>query len=116
LVFANVLGAQTVWKTLEASREILHYPDVTAYGSVSVIATLEFLQHHFSEMSLWDLLVTQTYLNQQATTALFALRVASAAERLRSSRIRGSWRNRGDRARPLGWFVAKPYKCRTSAG
>src|SRR6266446_5822872 len=48
LIFANLLRAQTVWRTLEASREIFHYTDVTAYGSFSVIATLEFLQHHFS--------------------------------------------------------------------
>src|SRR5713226_9025889 len=50
LVFANLLGAQTVWRALEASREIFHYADVTAYGSFSVITTLEFFQHHFSEM------------------------------------------------------------------
>src|SRR6266849_3745283 len=42
LVFANLLGAQTVWRTLEASREIFHYTDVTAYGSFSVITTLSF--------------------------------------------------------------------------
>src|SRR3989441_3958561 len=54
LVFANLLGAQTVWRTLEASREIFHYTDVTAYGSFSVITTLEFLQHHFSEMGHGD--------------------------------------------------------------
>src|SRR6266849_7684067 len=59
LVFANLLGAQTVWRTLEASREIFHYPNVTAYGSFSVITTLEFLQHHFSEMGHRDLLLTQ---------------------------------------------------------
>src|SRR5438874_325610 len=50
LVFANLLGAQAVGRTMEALREIFHYPDVTSYGSFSVIATLEFLQHHFSEM------------------------------------------------------------------
>src|SRR5229473_2360684 len=54
LIFANLLQAQTVWRTLEASREIFHYTDVTAYGSFSVIATLEFLQHHFSEMGHGD--------------------------------------------------------------
>src|SRR6266481_4553300 len=49
LVFANLRGAQTVGRTLEASREIFHYADVTAYGSFSVITTLEIVQHHFSE-------------------------------------------------------------------
>ena len=33
LVFANLLGAQAVWRTMEALREIFHYPDVTVYGS-----------------------------------------------------------------------------------
>src|SRR5260370_31443550 len=50
LVFANLLGAQTVWRTLEASREIFHYTDVTAYGSFSVITTLEIARHDFLEM------------------------------------------------------------------
>src|SRR2546421_6081776 len=69
LIFANVFWAQTVGSTVEASRKIFHYADVTAYGSLSVIATLEFFQHHFSEMGHRDLLVTQIYLNRQATTA-----------------------------------------------
>src|SRR2546425_7008214 len=63
LVFANLLGAQTVWRTLEASREIFHYTDVTAYGSFSVITTLEFLQHHFSEMGHGDTDRKSTRLN-----------------------------------------------------
>src|SRR5712671_7302119 len=54
LVFANVLRPQAVRRTLEASRKTFHYPDVTAYGSFSVITTLEFLQHHFSEMGHGD--------------------------------------------------------------
>src|SRR5713226_1189451 len=56
LVFANLRGAQTVWRTLEASREIFHYPDVTAYGSFSVITTLEIFQHHFAKSGHGDLL------------------------------------------------------------
>jgi hypothetical protein len=39
---------------MEALREIFHYADVTSYGSFSVITSLEFLQHHFSEMSHED--------------------------------------------------------------
>src|SRR5437016_13648348 len=50
LVFANLMGAQAVGRTMEALREIFHYPDVTSYRNFSVITTLEFLQHHFSEM------------------------------------------------------------------
>ena len=64
---------------MEASRKIFHYPDVTAYGSLSVITTLKIFQHHFSEMGHRDLLVTQIYLSGKATTAPSASRVASAA-------------------------------------
>jgi hypothetical protein len=35
---------------------------------LSVITTLEFFQHHFSEMGHRDLLVAQTYLSLLATT------------------------------------------------
>jgi hypothetical protein len=42
LVFANLLGAQAVWRALEALREIFHYPDVTVYGSFGIITTLSF--------------------------------------------------------------------------
>jgi hypothetical protein len=64
---------------MEASRKIFHYSDVTAYGSLSVITSLEFFQHHFSEMGHGDLLVTPIYLSGQATTAPSASRAASAA-------------------------------------
>jgi hypothetical protein len=39
---------------------------VAGYGSLRVIATLEFLQHHFSKLGHRDLLVTHTLL--QLTT------------------------------------------------
>jgi hypothetical protein len=52
-----------------------------------VITTLEFFQHHFSEMGHRDLLVTQTYLSYQATTAPFISREASAAGRLCSNDV-----------------------------
>ena len=43
------------------------------------------------------LLVTQTYLSPQATTATFTSRVASAAGRLRSNGIIGNWKLRFSR-------------------
>ena len=76
--------------TVKKPKEIFNYADVEACGIFRIITTLEFLQHHFSEMGHRDLLVTQTYLNQQATTAPFPSRVASAAGRLRSSPVPGS--------------------------
>src|ERR1700687_1624294 len=76
---------------MEASSKIFDGADVTARGIFRVITTLEFLQHYFSEMGHRDLLVTQPYLNRQATTAPFASRAASAARRLRSNGILGMW-------------------------
>ena len=86
LVFANVLRAQAARSTIEASRKIFNYPDVTAYGNFSVITVLEFLQHQFTKMGHGDPLVTQTYLNQQATTAPFSPPEASAAGAATSKR------------------------------
>jgi hypothetical protein len=40
--------AQAVWGKVKSSREIFDGAKVTIYGSLSVITTLEFLQHHFS--------------------------------------------------------------------
>src|SRR3984893_14454667 len=96
LVFANLLGAQAVWRTMEALREIFHYPDVTVYGSFGIITTLEIFQHHFSEMGHGTPPVTHTYIkpssNQRSTTS----RVASAAGWLRSSPLVGSHRIASD--------------------
>src|ERR1022692_3590271 len=92
LVFANVPRPQAVRRAAESSRKIFHYPDVTAYGSLSVIATLEFFQHNFSEMGHRDLLVTQTYPNREATTAPVASRVASVARAASSKSASGKLR------------------------
>src|SRR6516164_4997584 len=42
--------AQAVRRTVEVSSKILDCPDVVAYGVFREVATLEFLQHHFSKM------------------------------------------------------------------
>src|SRR6266849_7034270 len=62
-------GAQAVRRTVESSSKIFDCVDVGTCGMLSVITTLEFFQHHFSEMGHRDLLVTQTYLTRQATNA-----------------------------------------------
>src|SRR5216684_7736492 len=59
LVFTNVSRAQAIRRAVESSREIFDYADVEACGIFRIITTLEFLQHHFSEMGHRDLLVTQ---------------------------------------------------------
>ena len=54
--------------------ESLYRLQVGLYGSLRVITTLEFLQHHFSEMGHRDLLVTQKYPYRRpnATTLIHA--------------------------------------------
>src|SRR5260221_6955411 len=64
--------------------KIFHCADVVACGMLRVITTLEFLQHHFSEMGHRDLLVTQNLSQPSSNTAPFTSRAASAAGRLRS--------------------------------
>ena len=59
LVFANMLRAQAVRRTVESSREIFDYADVIACGIFCVIPTLEFLQHHFAKSGHGDLLMTR---------------------------------------------------------
>ena len=63
LVFADVLRTQAVRGSFEVSGKIFNCIDVTVYGILGIITTLEFLQHHFSQMGHRDLLVTQTYLS-----------------------------------------------------
>jgi hypothetical protein len=53
---------------VEALRKIFDTADITAYSFCRVVETLEFLQHHFSEMGHRDLLVTHIYLSRWATT------------------------------------------------
>jgi len=41
--------------------ELLERFNVRGYGSLRVISTLRFLQHHFAQMGHRDLLVTRPY-------------------------------------------------------
>src|SRR5262249_5382801 len=86
LVFANVPRAQAFQRTVESSREIFNWADVTTYGILRIIATLEILQRHFSQMGHRDLLVTQN-LSQLHALLLRSSRGASAARRLRSNAL-----------------------------
>jgi len=78
LIFPNVSRAYAIRTAVEASRKLFDCVNVGTYGIVSVIKTLELIQHHFSEMGHRDLLVTQNLLQQQAQL-LRSIRVASAA-------------------------------------
>src|ERR1700739_1967615 len=59
LVFANVPRPQAVRRTVESSREIFDCADVTACGSLRIITTLEFFEHHFAKSGHKDLLMTR---------------------------------------------------------
>jgi hypothetical protein len=45
LVLADVLGTETVRRTMEVLREVLYGMNVGADGVLSVVTTLEFVQH-----------------------------------------------------------------------
>jgi hypothetical protein len=48
LVFARLLRAELIRRKFEVARQIFNCPDVGAYGTLRVIPTLEFFEHHFS--------------------------------------------------------------------
>src|SRR5271157_82582 len=59
LILPNVLRAQAIGRAPEMSSESFNLANVIPCGSLGVITTLEFFQHHFSKMGHRDLLVTQ---------------------------------------------------------
>ena len=59
LVIADVLRAEAIRRTAEVIRKVLDRVDVRADGVLSVVATLEFIQHQLPETGHSNLLVTQ---------------------------------------------------------
>ena len=57
-----MFGPELVGRLVEVLGEILHDSQVPFYGTLSIITTLEFLQHHFSKLGHRDLLVTHKIL------------------------------------------------------
>jgi hypothetical protein len=70
LILANMFWAETIGRTVEVPREILYGVDVSTNGVLSVVATLEFVQHQLPESGHSNLLVTQnlTRATMSATT------------------------------------------------
>ena len=66
LVLANMFWAEAIWRTVEVLREILHGVDISTDGVLSVVATLEFIQHQLPKSGHSNLLVTQTYTGNNA--------------------------------------------------
>jgi hypothetical protein len=71
LILADMLCAEAIWRTVEVLREILYGVDIGTDGVLSVVATLEFVQHQLPESGHSNLLVTQnlTRATMLATTA-----------------------------------------------
>jgi hypothetical protein len=59
------------------------------YGTLSVIATLEFLQHHSSEMGHKDFLVTQNIVTVQPIAAPVTTRSVRRSQRPSSNGVVG---------------------------
>src|SRR6185436_19705577 len=58
LVLLQMFRSEFVGRLVEVLGEVLHDSQVAFYGTLGIITTLEFLQHHFSKMGHRDLLVT----------------------------------------------------------
>ena len=58
LVLTNLFWAKLVGRAMKILREIMDDPNVGFCGTMRVITSLEFLQHHFAKMGHRDLLVT----------------------------------------------------------
>src|SRR6266851_3900609 len=54
LILAQVLRTEPVGRLMEMAGEFLDDPDVGFYGTLSVITSLEFLQHHSAKMGHKD--------------------------------------------------------------
>src|ERR1019366_10457192 len=61
LVLADVLRSELIRRAPKVPRKILDRLDVAVDGSLSVITTLEFFEHHFAKVVIGDLLMTQPY-------------------------------------------------------
>src|SRR3954465_1226305 len=59
LIGTDLFGSELVRRAMKVFSEGLHNFQVALHGSLRVIPTLEFLQHHCSELGLRDLLVTR---------------------------------------------------------
>src|SRR5215470_12436763 len=70
LIFADVPRTQAVWRTIKSSSKIFNCPDVVAYGSLCVIKTLEFFQHHFAKSGHRDLLMTRQLISTKKQSLL----------------------------------------------
>jgi hypothetical protein len=76
---ADMLKSKPIGLSVEVFRECFYCVQVSAYGSLRVIPTPEFLQHHFSELGHRDLLVTHNLPLLNPPLLLYTTRAASAA-------------------------------------
>jgi hypothetical protein len=48
LEYPHVLGAEPIGLLVEIRSQLLNRADVSAHGTLGIVSTLEFLQHHLS--------------------------------------------------------------------
>jgi len=89
LVLANVLRSELIRRATKVTRKIFDRLDVAVDGSLSVITTLEFFEHHFAKvghrLAPYDpTLFAQRHTADTDTRKRLPLR-------LRSNGLRGSW-------------------------
>src|SRR5260370_13814245 len=90
LILTDVLRTELVGRALEITREIFDCLDVKACCSLSVVTTLEFLEHHFAKVGHRSSPYDSPYL-LHGITADTRHAQASAAKRLRSNGLPGNW-------------------------
>src|ERR1700736_5964668 len=97
--------------SVEVSRKIFDGAKVTIDGSLGVITTLEFFQHHFSKMGHRDLLVTQNLShptsNQCSAHLTRSVRRRAASFKSGSRKCSGAkGRSRRDFLEPRFWITS----------
>jgi len=60
-IFADLLGPELIGGAVEITRQVLNRCQIDARGTLSVVATRDFIERHFSKLGHKDLLVAHTY-------------------------------------------------------
>ena len=81
LVLANMFWTEAIGRTVEVLREILYGVDLGTDGVLSVVASLELVQHQLPETGHSDLLVTQNLTRATMLAADHAVAVALFSKR-----------------------------------
>src|ERR1700730_9023517 len=99
--------AEAIGRTVEVPREILHRMDIGTNGVLSVVATLELVQHQLPKMGHSDLLVTPNLHAQQCCgRPCGSVRRASGLVQTRLSLLTRGWSATLTLGLLMGWSAA----------